>query len=427
MGRCGSSLGLSRHESIYIVVSSCPALCRASTSFFLARVAPDIDAVVRGYTKTWMPATSAGMAQGGDWTCPGCALALGGSPTRRGRFPGLGELRCSAGAFAGADALRGADDGDEETVCEQPFGHALGVRERHRIDETGAALNIVDAEIVELHLQELARNPVRGIEPERKGPLEIALGLDEFGFGRAVLGEPVDLALDELDGFARRVGPRCGMAEQQRGAIEPEEAVGDAVSEAALLPDLDIKPRGERAAAENVIDDIGGHEIGIAAGYSRPAEIHYRLRHIEMDDDPAAQLLRDDRRDRLELGLGRQRAEGAVDKLSGGRRLHVAHGGDLWIVARERAPGGGSQVVDGDLGHGFERAVHRLAVGMVGEGRCPPVAARHVVGAEYLAPQPRDDLRAHALDRRSVEARLGERERPLVEGFVAGFGGGGEA
>src|SRR6266404_1089133 len=38
------------------------------------------------------------------------------------------------------------------------------------------------------------------------------------------------------------------------------------------------------------------------------------------------------------------------------------------------------------------------------------------------APQPRDDLRAHALDRRSVEARLGEREPQIVEGFVAVFG-----
>jgi len=63
------------------------------------------------------------------------------------------------------------------------------------------------------------------------------------------------------------------------------------------------------------------------------------LRHIEMDDDPAAQLLRDDRRDRLELGLGRQRAEGAVDELSGGRRIDVADDGDLEIVARERCAG----------------------------------------------------------------------------------------
>jgi len=90
--------------------------------------------------------------------------------------------------------------------------------------------------------------------------------------------------------------------------------------------------------------------------------------------------------------------------------------------ATERAAGVGFQVVDGDRRHGFERAAHRLAVGMAGERRCPPVAARHVVGADHLAPQPRHDLRAHALDRVSVEARLGQRKPQIVERFVAVLG-----
>ena len=59
---------------------------------------------------------------------------------------------------------------------------------------------------------------------------------------------------------------------------------------------------------------------------------------------------------------------------------------------------------------------------MAGERRCPPVAARHVVGADHLAPQPRHDLRAHALDRVSVEARLGQRKPQIVERFVAVLG-----
>src|SRR5260370_14849250 len=100
-----------------------------------------------------MTAPRGAVAGRSDSPCGGCTLALLGFRTRRGRFPGLGELRCSAGALARADALRAADDGDEETACEQPFGHALGVSERDGIDETGAALHIVDAEIVELHLQ----------------------------------------------------------------------------------------------------------------------------------------------------------------------------------------------------------------------------------------------------------------------------------
>ena len=72
---------------------------------------------------------------------------------------------------------------------------------------------------------------------------------------------------------------------------------------------------------------------------SRPAELHHRLRHVERDDDAAAQALRNDRRDRREVGFRRQRAEGAVDELAGGLGVDVADDGDLDIVARERATG----------------------------------------------------------------------------------------
>src|SRR5262245_65629938 len=124
-------------------------------------------------------------------------------------------MRPSAGALARADPFGAADDGDEETACEQPFSHPLGVGERDGIDETAAALDIVDAELIELYLQELARDPVRGVEPERISTLEISFGLDEFGLGRHLLGRPVDFALDDLDGLRGGVGPRRGMTEQQ--------------------------------------------------------------------------------------------------------------------------------------------------------------------------------------------------------------------
>src|SRR5262249_16489588 len=139
------------------------------------------------------------------------SLSRFGSPTG-GRSPRLGEMRSAAGALARADPFGAADDGDEETAFEQPFGHPLGTRERDGIDETATALDIVDAEVVELHLHELARDPVRGVEPERKGTLEISFSLDEFVLGRPLLGEPVDLALDDLDGLRGGVGPRRGMA-----------------------------------------------------------------------------------------------------------------------------------------------------------------------------------------------------------------------
>src|SRR5215470_18987327 len=150
------------------------------------------------------------------------ALPRFGPPTG-GRSPRLAEMRSAAGALARADPFGAADDRDEETAFEQPFGYPLGVGECDGIDETAAALDIIDAELVEPYLQELARDPVRGIEPKRISTLEISFGLDELGLGRPLLGEPVDLALDDLDGFRGGVGPRRGMAEQQRGAIEPEQ------------------------------------------------------------------------------------------------------------------------------------------------------------------------------------------------------------
>ncbi len=103
----------------------------------------------------------------------------------------------------------------------------------------------------------------------------------------------------------------------------------------------------------------------------------------------------------------------------GGRGVDVADDRHLERVARQHPAHIGLQVVDGDVRNRFERAVDRPAVGMIGEGRRPPLAARHVVRAHGLAPQPRHDLRAHALDRVGVEARLGQGEPQQVEGFVA--------
>ena len=52
---------------------------------------------------------------------------------------------------------------------------------------------------------------------------------------------------------------------------------------------------------------------GILARDSRSAEIHHRLRHVEFDDDAAAEPLRRDVGDRRQFGFRRQRAEHAVE------------------------------------------------------------------------------------------------------------------
>src|SRR5262245_33583542 len=137
------------------------------------------------------------------------SLTLRGFPIRR-RFARFGEMagRSSGNALGRGDALGAANDGDEETAVEQASGHALGIRERHGVDQAGAALDIVDAEIVDLHLHELARESARGVEAERKGALEIGLGLGEFRLGRSVLGEAADFALDDVDGLPGGIGAR---------------------------------------------------------------------------------------------------------------------------------------------------------------------------------------------------------------------------
>ena len=78
------------------------------------------------------------------------------------------------------------------------------------------------------------------------------------------------------------------------------------------------------------------------------AEIHHRLRHVELDDDAAAEPLRNDIGDRRQLGLGRQRAEGAVEQPARGLGIDVADDRDLEGVARQHAAGIGLEIVDGD-------------------------------------------------------------------------------
>ena len=87
----------------------------------------------------------------------------------------------------------------------------LASAKRHGIDQAGAALDIVDAEIVELHLQQLAGDPVRGVEAERERALEVGLGLGELLLGRAFLGQAADLVLDDVDGLGRCASARVAV------------------------------------------------------------------------------------------------------------------------------------------------------------------------------------------------------------------------
>src|SRR5256885_6881966 len=75
------------------------------------------------------------------------------------------------------DALWPAHDREQHAAVEQALGHALGIVERDRVDQGRPAIDVVDAEIVELHAHELVRNLGRGIKAKRERAFEVGLGL----------------------------------------------------------------------------------------------------------------------------------------------------------------------------------------------------------------------------------------------------------
>ena len=88
----------------------------------------------------------------------------------------------------------------------EPLGGAAGVLDRDGVDHGVALVDVVDAEIVELDLQQDAGDLGRGVEVQRVGALEIGLGLGELVLGRAVVDHALDLRLDQLQRLAGAVG-----------------------------------------------------------------------------------------------------------------------------------------------------------------------------------------------------------------------------
>src|SRR5215510_281469 len=165
--------------------------------------------------------------------------------------PGSRHLRCrgrddhgrSAALTLGGDALRTPDHRDQEPAIEQTLRHAPHVGDGHGIDHGAAAVDIVDAEIVELDLYQLSGDLGRGVEAERIGSLEIGFRLRQLLVGRAGLRQAADLLLDDLDGLACAFGPRAGAAHQHGGMVEPYQLAVDRIGEPALLAHLAIEAR----------------------------------------------------------------------------------------------------------------------------------------------------------------------------------------
>src|SRR3974390_3243633 len=99
-----------------------------------------------------------------------------------------------------------ADDGGDQAIgLDQPLGHALYVVEAYLLDQVIAAVDIVDAEVLNLDPQELISDAARGFKAERIGPGEIALGVGEFLGVRPLVGKTLKLALDHGKGLGDRL------------------------------------------------------------------------------------------------------------------------------------------------------------------------------------------------------------------------------
>src|SRR6478609_5876631 len=68
------------------------------------------------------------------------------------------------GCTAGKRTLSFARNCNEHLVVKQTLGNSPHVRQRDRIDQTVALVDIVDAKFVNLHLHELARDLARRVE-----------------------------------------------------------------------------------------------------------------------------------------------------------------------------------------------------------------------------------------------------------------------
>src|SRR5262249_48031813 len=159
------------------------------------------------------------------------------------------------------------------------------------------------AEIVELDLRKLRGDLARRVEGERVRALEIGLRRGQLFGGRTGFGHPLGFLLDNGERIRRRLGTGGGAPEKKGRPLEPDKAAGYAVRKPAFLAYLFVKPRRETAAAQNMVHDIGGHELRIAARDAGPTERHHSLRDIDVDHDPAPKPAHRHVRDRLEIVL----------------------------------------------------------------------------------------------------------------------------
>ena len=183
----------------------------------------------------------------------------------------------------------------------------------------------------------------------------------------------------------------------------------DAVGQPALFAHLVEQPRRERAASQYVVHQVGGEEVRRVAGNAGIGELQRRLRQVVVDPHFLAEF-QVDLLDRLQAGFLRQVAEQPVELALDRLRIDRADDRHMQIVAREDRLVVGAQIVGRDRGQRLLGALVGPRIGMVAVERLRPFDPRRRFGIARIGDDARHHLRADAVDRRGVEARLLDRQ-----------------
>src|SRR5829696_114943 len=98
--------------------------------------------------------------------------------------------------FGNADGPSHRDD-ERLAVREEPLRGALHIRHSDLLHELVAAIDVVEAEALELDLRELVGDLRRGVEAQGVRAGNILLGAHELCLARALAGHPLHLGLDD--------------------------------------------------------------------------------------------------------------------------------------------------------------------------------------------------------------------------------------
>src|SRR5204863_9967384 len=113
-------------------------------------------------------------------------------------------------------------------------------------------------------------------------------------------------------------------AQEQPGMFEWGKVAIDRIGKATFLPHLAEKPGFETAAAEDMVEDKSGDEIGIGALQPDAAKGDNRLRHLEFDRLAGAESPRLRVRHRHRVAPRRQARKRAIDQRGDLRRVDTA-------------------------------------------------------------------------------------------------------